>query len=86
MINRWILRADLRGNGGDLMVMQKTSTWKMGIVLVIMFGMFGSLPLWAEYQVGEHVSDFTLQNWNGQWISLYDYSDRIVIIDFWFNG
>ena len=68
------------------MVMQKTSGWKIGVISLFMFGMIGALPLWAVYQVGDTVSNFTLQNWNGQWHSLYDYSDRIVIIDFWFNG
>lgn len=68
------------------MVMRKTSTWKIGIVFLLMFGMTGALPSWAEYQVGDTVSNFTLQNWNGQWVSLYDYSNRIVIVDFWFYG
>ncbi len=68
------------------MVRRKTSVWKIRVVFLLMFGMFWSLPSWAEYHVGDHVSDFTLQNWNGQWVSLYDYSDRIVILDFWYDG
>lgn len=37
----------------------------------------------AEYQVGEHVDDFTLNDAYGTSVSLYDYSDRIVVIPFW---
>ena len=68
------------------MVMQKTSGWKIGVVFFLMFGVVWALPSWAVYQVGDTVSNFTLQNWNGQWISLFDYSDRIVILDFWYYG
>ena len=40
----------------------------------------------AEYQVGEHVDDFSLPGSLGDTVSLYDYSDRIVVIPFWESG
>jgi cytochrome oxidase Cu insertion factor (SCO1/SenC/PrrC family) len=36
------------------------------------------------YQVGDSVGNFTLTNWNGQQISLYDYTDRFVFLNFWY--
>jgi hypothetical protein len=68
------------------MVMDKTSRWIFYVAFFFLFGIMGSLPSWAVYQVGDSVSNFTLQNWNGQWISLFDYSDRIVLLDFWYDG
>lgn len=40
----------------------------------------------AEYQVGELVDDFSLPSNSGDTVSLYDYSDRIVVIPFWETG
>ena len=37
----------------------------------------------AQYQVGDPVSDFTLQDSNGDLVSLYDYSDQIIFLAFW---
>ncbi len=39
----------------------------------------------AEYQIGEHVNDFTLPDAYGNPVSLYDYQDQIVILTFWFT-
>lgn len=44
------------------------------------------IPSFAEYQVGDHVVDFTLPDTSGNPVSLYDYSDRIVIMPFWEAG
>jgi len=41
-------------------------------------------PAGAVYQVGDHVSDFTLPDGQGNMVSLYDYQDRIVLLAFWF--
>ena len=38
---------------------------------------------YAEYVVGDTVGDFTLPNWNGQLVSLYEQDGKIVLLDFW---
>lgn len=43
-------------------------------------------PASAQYQVGEHVDNFMLPDYNNQSVNLYDYLDRIVILQFWENG
>ena len=37
----------------------------------------------AQYRVGEVVSDFTLQSYDGGMISLFDYSGDVVLLTFW---
>jgi hypothetical protein len=37
----------------------------------------------AEYQVGDHVADFTLTNAFGQQVSLYDYAGMTIMLTFW---
>jgi hypothetical protein len=37
----------------------------------------------AEYQIGDPVADFTLPDTARNPVSLYDYSDQIVMIFFW---
>ena len=40
----------------------------------------------AQYKVGEVVSDFTLQSYEGDMISLFDYSGDVVLLTFWWFG
>jgi len=54
-------------------------------ILVIIL-LFIPLTLFAEYQVGDHVEDFTLIDATGTEVSLYDFSDRVVVIPFWEAG
>jgi hypothetical protein len=37
----------------------------------------------AEYQIGDLVADFTLPDTARNPVSLYDYSDQVVMIFFW---
>ena len=37
----------------------------------------------AQYEVGDIVSDFTLQSYDGSMISLFDYSEDVVLLTFW---
>jgi peroxiredoxin len=37
----------------------------------------------AEYQYGDHVTNFTLPDTGRNPVSLYDYSDQIVMLFFW---
>jgi len=52
-----------------------------GLLLVVL--LLIPFTVMAEYQVGEHVEDFTLPDAYGTDVSLYDFSDRIVVIPFW---
>lgn len=40
-------------------------------------------PLLAIYQVGDLVDNFTLNGGNGNLVSLYDFIDAVIVIDFW---
>jgi peroxiredoxin len=40
----------------------------------------------AQYQVGDHIENFTLPDTSGNMVSLYDYIDRLVVLAFWENG
>ena len=40
----------------------------------------------AQYELGEQVSDFTLQSYDGSMISLYDFKGDVVLLTFWFFG
>jgi len=62
----------------------QTRLWVAMAITIVLFGIIGFSPIQAAYQVGDHVSDFTLQNWNGQWMSLYGQTNRIVVLEFWF--
>ena len=57
----------------------------IGMILLLLLL---SLPMTAlaEYLPGEHVNDFTLPDSYGNDVSLYDYSDYIVVMAFWENG
>jgi hypothetical protein len=66
------------------MIIGKKRTWLFWAFALILSGIFNVSPLRAAYQVGDTVADFTLQNWNGQWMSLYGQTGRIVVLHFWF--
>jgi cytochrome oxidase Cu insertion factor (SCO1/SenC/PrrC family) len=53
----------------------------LAVVLILCVGM-----AFAEYQPGDHVNDFTLSDSSGNMVSLYDYSDEIVVLFFWEDG
>jgi cytochrome oxidase Cu insertion factor (SCO1/SenC/PrrC family) len=55
------------------------------ITLILLLGLGLSGPVIAAYNVGDHVSNFTLPNAYGNNVSLYDYQDRIVALTFWFS-
>jgi hypothetical protein len=67
------------------MSFRKLPRWLVGAIMVGTIATLGIKPASAVYQIGEHVSDFTLRNSYNQWVSLYDYSDRIVVLAFWFS-
>jgi len=62
----------------------KNRLWISMAVTMVLFSITGFSPVHAVYQVGDHVNDFSLQNWNGQWMSLYGQTNRIVVLEFWF--
>ena len=39
----------------------------------------------ATYQVGDSIADFTLYDADGNTVSLYDYSGKVIFINFWSN-
>ena len=55
----------------------------MGMVLAGLLGILGMTPSYGEYQVGDSVNNFTLLNWDGQPVSLYEQDERIVLLAFW---
>ncbi|MBL7074255.1 redoxin domain-containing protein [candidate division KSB1 bacterium] len=50
------------------------------LVLALVIASVGNV--FAQYQVGDHVDDFTLPDVNGGTVSLYDYSDQLVLLNF----
>jgi hypothetical protein len=66
------------------MAFRQSRRWLVGAIMVGILGITGIRSASAAYQVGDHVPNFTLRNWNNQWVSLYNYSDRIVVLAFWF--
>ncbi len=58
---------------------------KLPILLLVVLLLI-PLTTMAEYEVGDHVDDFTLRDANGTDVSLYDFSDRVVVIPFWETG
>jgi len=63
--------------------------WNVRLSVAVLFGCLSLLvltasPAGAVYQVGDHVSDFTLPDGHGNMVSLYNYQDRIVLLAFWF--
>ena len=56
------------------------------VVLVFSLSLILVNSVFAEYQIGQHVNNFTLPDAYGNSVSLYDYQDRIVILAFWFTG
>lgn len=54
-------------------------------VLILSFALVPAAAF-AEYMIGDHVEDFILPDTSGNMVSLYDYSDYIVVIPFWESG
>ena len=62
-----------------------TTSYLARIITLGMITATGIAPTWAYFHVGDTVTNFTLTNWNGQPISLFDYSDRFVFLNFWYT-
>ena len=45
-----------------------------------------AVPVQAQYQVGDTVADFTLNDSNGTAVSLSDYAGQVVWVDLWRFG
>jgi hypothetical protein len=45
-----------------------------------------AVPAQAQYQVGDSVTDFTLNDAFGTPVSLFDYQGQVVWLDFWRFG
>jgi len=43
-------------------------------------------PVFSQYEVGDPVADFTLQDSQGNPVSLSDFPDRIMFLVFWEPG
>lgn len=52
----------------------------------LLISLIVALPAGAVYQVGDYVANFSLPNHQGNMVSLHDYTDRIVLLAFWFYG
>lgn len=58
----------------------------MKSVFYLLLALLISSTAHAQYKVGEVVSDFTLQSYDGGMISLFDYSGDVVLLTFWWFG
>ncbi|MCH8305770.1 MAG: redoxin domain-containing protein [Candidatus Marinimicrobia bacterium] len=58
----------------------------MKSVLNLLLALLISSTAHAQYKVGDVVSDFTLQSYDGGMISLFDYSGDVVLLTFWWFG
>lgn len=56
------------------------------VLACLLISLVVTLPAGAVYQIGDYVANFSLPNHQGNMVSLYDYSDRIVLLAFWFYG
>ena len=52
--------------------------------ILVLFAGFGIAS--AQYAVGDTAANFTLPDSGRNMVSLYDYADRIVLIEFWNPG
>jgi cytochrome oxidase Cu insertion factor (SCO1/SenC/PrrC family) len=50
----------------------------LGFVLLLWF----STGVFGQYAVGDHVSNFTLKDVDGNNVSLYNYSGKVVVLNF----
>ena len=55
-------------------------------LLLILPLLLMAVPASAEYQIGDHVEDFTLPDSDDNMVNLYDYADRIVVMAWWSPG
>ena len=49
----------------------------------LLTAVFVAAPVEAQYQVGDPVGDFTLNDPEGMPVSLYDYEDTVILLNFW---
>ena len=56
--------------------------WTKSVSLLLLALLISSTAH-AQYSVGDVVSDFTLQSYDGSMISLFDYSSDVVLLTFW---
>lgn len=61
--------------------MKKMFLWAVLISLVL-----GSAAVQGRYQVGDVVDDFTLDDVDGNPVSLYDFQGMVIFINFWSYG
>jgi len=52
----------------------------------LMLAMLAVAPAQAQYQVGDTVADFTLNDAYGTPVSLFDYQGQVVLMNFWRFG
>jgi len=55
----------------------------MKAALLLFLAMLISSTAYAQYQVNDVVSDFTLQSYDGTEITFFDYSGDVVLLTFW---
>ena len=56
------------------------------ISLAVVWLIASAVPSYAVYHVGDLVADFTLNDSNGNPVSLYDFMGMTVLINFWDTG
>jgi cytochrome oxidase Cu insertion factor (SCO1/SenC/PrrC family) len=52
----------------------------------LMAALLAVAPAQAQYQVGDTVADFTLNDHTGTAVSLSDYAGKVVMLNFWRFG
>ena len=64
------------------MINQKSKLHLGLIVLCFMLLPWFSTGVFGQYAVGDHVSNFTLKDVDGNNVSLYNYSGKVVVLNF----
>jgi len=49
----------------------------------LMAAVMTAAPVQAQYHVGDAIDDFTLNDSNGTPVSLYDFQDTVIFLNFW---
>lgn len=56
---------------------------RRSVMAALILGFLSCGSVWAAYQVGDTVADFTLNDSYGNPVSLYDFEGMAVLMNFW---
>ena len=53
------------------------------VLCVLVLTVMAAADAEAAYVVGDHIVDFTLNDAYGTPVSLYDFQDKVILLNFW---